>query len=164
MASEPAEALIAANNRHIASDIVNLAFEAARAAVPIVQNSAASSTDHSETAGTGSRTRSKAPIGGVDDSESLAAKTSEFKAQLNKDKALVADLKARLQRASKQNSALLAQSLANAQAQLQLDQSRLDAVSAIAAFENSEHMTETGSPDTLAWPDRRAATLRRSCP
>jgi small-conductance mechanosensitive channel len=150
MASEPAEALIAADDRHIASDIVNLAFEAARAAVPISQNSAASSADHSETAGTGSRIRSKAPIGGVDDGESLAAKTSEFKAQLNKDKALVADLKARLQRASKQDSALLAQSLANAQAQLQLDQSRLDAVSSIAAFENSEHMTETGSPDTLA--------------
>jgi small-conductance mechanosensitive channel len=150
LASEPAEALIAADDSRMAGDIVSLAFEAARAAVSISHNSAAISTDHSATAGTGLRTPSKAPIGGVGDSESLTVKMSQFQAQLDKDKALITDLKGRLQRASEQDRAMLGQSLANAQAQLQLDQSRLDAVSAIAAFEAGEHMTETGSPDTLA--------------
>jgi small-conductance mechanosensitive channel len=148
LAQEPAEALIAADDRHIASDIVNLAFDAARAAIPISQNSSTTNANQAATESAGLRSPANAPTGG--ESETLADKTSRFQAELDKDKTLVADLKARLQRASKQDRALLEQSLANAQARLQLDQSRLDAVSAIAAFEAGEQMTVTGSPNTLA--------------
>jgi small-conductance mechanosensitive channel len=148
LAREPAEALITADNRRMADSIVSLAFEAARAAAPISQNSAPAKPAHAPSATTSLRATSKASTNG-DDTEDLTAKASQFQSQLDKDKALVTDLEGHLRRASSHDRALLEQALANAQAQLQLDQSRFDAVSAIATFESGEHMTETGSPDTL---------------
>ena len=159
LAREPAEALIAADDRRIAGNIVNLAFDAARAAVPISHNSTPISANHAKTAAKNSLASSKNPIGESDDLETLGAKTSELRALLDKDKIQVADLKGRLQRAPSQDRTLLQQSLANAQARLQLDQSRLDAVSAIAAFESGEHMSESGSPNTL---DGQIDELQRS--
>ena len=148
LAREPAEALITADDRRLADSIVSLAFDAARAAAPITQNSTPVTPPHTPAVAAALRAPSKASTGG-DGTEDLAAKASQFQSQLDKDKALVADLEGRLRRASNRDRALLQQTLANAQAQLQLDQSRFDAVSAIASFESSEHMTEAGSPDTL---------------
>lgn len=148
LAREPAEALITADDRRMADSIVSLAFEAARAAAPISQNSAPAKLAHAPSVATTLHAPSKSSATG-DDTEDLAARASQFQARLDKDKALVADLEGRLRRASNRDRALSEQALANARAQLQLDQSRFDAVSAIATFESGEHMTESGSPGTL---------------
>ena len=146
-AREPAEVLIAADDHRIATEIVSLAFEAARAAAAVTQDSTAAEAN-SAIAAAGSHALPKTPAGHTA-SQDLTAKASEIQAQMDKDKASVAQLERRLRNASRQDRPLLQQSLANAQAQLQLDQSRFDAVTEIEDFESGEHVTQPGSPDTL---------------
>jgi len=137
--------LIAADNRRIAGNILDLAFEAARSAAAMIGSNGGIAPSNSANGAAYHSTDAVAQPGGM---ETLAAKQTEAQAQVVNDRALVADLQNQLHRARRHDRPALQQSLANAQAKLQLDQSRLDAIGAIADFESSED-TVTSSPDTL---------------
>jgi small-conductance mechanosensitive channel len=144
---EPAEALIAADERSIADNIVELAFDAARAATAVINQGVGTNGEPASASATTGKnsSSSQAPIR---DAGVLAAKQSEGQAQIARDNAAVVDLQNRLRRAPRRERAALGEALANAQARLQLDQSRLDAISAIAEFESTQH-AGGGSPGTL---------------
>lgn len=148
LAREPAEALIAADNERLAGEVINLAFDAARAAAAIANNgtSAGAASSPEVMKESGSRTSYSAAL--ADDMDALAAKQKAGEAEVAKDNGLITDLQNRLRRASARDRPMLQEALANAQAKLQLDQSRLSAISAIADFESTEH-AGGGSPGTL---------------
>jgi small-conductance mechanosensitive channel len=149
LARAPAEALIAADDQRMAGNILNLAIEAARAAAAMInsEGGASSATPSSSPSGSGNQAPYPAALNG--DMETLAAKQSEGQAQIGSDNSLITDLQNRLHRARRRDRPMLQEALANAQAKLQFDQSRLDAIGEIADFESSEHAGSSGSSGTL---------------
>jgi len=154
LALEPAEALFVTDNRRIADSILNLAFEAARAQAAVINAGAASPSAIGAAEPAAKTTPLANQPAGIaksngDGAVALAARQSEAQALVAKAKSRVQDLQGRLARASGPSRGALQQALTNAQAQLQLEESRLEAISAIAAFETNNNFAEAGSPDTL---------------
>jgi small-conductance mechanosensitive channel len=130
----------------MAGDILTLAFEAARATTAMIGTGGGNMASPAAVAAAGQPTPDTTTLAG--DMAALAAKRADGQAQITKDKGLVAGLQDRLRHARRRDRPAAQDALGDAQAKLQLDQSRLDAISAIADFESSEH-AGSGSSGTL---------------
>ncbi|MGA2408764.1 MAG: hypothetical protein ABSG46_00010 [Candidatus Binataceae bacterium] len=153
LAAAPAEALFAGDNQRLADNILSLAFDAARAEAALISPAAAIPNGGSSGQPSMSAASAAKPSSAIADSDgtaTLADKEAATQAEVTRDKARINDLQSRLKRASGNDRSRLNQAIDNAQSQLQLDQSRLEAISAIADFETNQHVTEAGSADTLA--------------
>jgi small-conductance mechanosensitive channel len=134
LAREPAETLFLADDRQMASDILKLAFESARAEAALLKvtaNATEPTRDMAGLAGT-SQLAGGGPLSGLSD---LLTRRGHSQAEVDRAQAEVKDLETRLAGATKHNRESITRQLVNARGGLDLAQSRVDSLAAMIEFE-----------------------------
>src|SRR6266849_2206379 len=134
LAREPAETLFLADDRQMASDILKLAFESARAEAALLKVTANETQPTREIAGQAgtSQLAGGGPLPGLSD---LLTRRGYAQAEVDRAQAEVKDLETRLAGAAKRNRDSIRRQLVNARGGLDLAQSRVDSLAAIIEFE-----------------------------
>src|SRR6266852_7738080 len=134
LAREPAETLFLADDRQMASDILKLAFESARAEAALLKVTT-NETQPAPAAMAGlagtSSLAGGGPLPGLSD---LLTRRGYAQAEVDRAQAEVKDLETRLAGAAKRNRDSITRQLVNARG-LDLAQSRVDSLAAIIEFE-----------------------------
>ena len=134
---EPGETLYYANSRQTASDILNLAFEYARAQANYIAKTTAKS-DTNAAAAVAPSTQAEVP----GDITILTRRRDEAAAAIVALQARIKSLQARLATVSGRARSATSSELVTAQSELDLAQARADAVGAILQFEASSRLTD----------------------
>ena len=145
LAREPAETLFLADDRQMASDILKLAFESARAEAALIKvtaNATQPTRDMAGQAGT-SQLADGGPLSGLSD---LLTRRGRAQAEVDRAQAEVKDLGSRLAGATKRNRDSITRQLVNARGGLDLAQSRVDSLAAMIEFETGS--TASGKEST----------------
>src|SRR5216683_1765714 len=146
LAREPAETLFLADDRQMASDILKLAFESARAEAALLKVTA-NATQHALGAMAGlagtSQLAGGDPLPGLSD---LLTRRGYAQAEVDRAQAEVKDLETRLAGAAKRNRDSITRQLVNARGGLDLAQSRVDSLAAMIEFETGS--TASGKENT----------------
>ena len=146
LAREPAETLFLADDRQMASDILKLAFESARAEAALLKVTA-NATQHALGAMAGlagtSQLAGGDPLSGLSD---LLTRRGYAQAEVDRAQAEVKDLETRLAGATKRTRDSIRRQLVNARGGLDLAQSRVDSLAAIVEFETGS--TASGKEST----------------
>jgi small-conductance mechanosensitive channel len=145
LAREPAETLFLADDRQMASDILKLAFESARAEAALLKvtaNETQPTRDMAGQAGT-PQLAGGDPLSGLSD---LLTRRSRAQAEVDLSQAEVKDLETRLAGATKRTRDSIRRQLVNARGGLDLAQSRVDSLAAIIEFETGS--TASGKEST----------------
>src|SRR5216683_266945 len=145
LAREPAETLFLADDRQMASDILKLAFESARAEAALLKVTANETQPTREIAGQAgtSQLAGGGPLPGLSD---LLTRRGYAQAEVDRAQAEVKDLETRLAGAAKRNRDSITRQLVNARGGLDLAQSRVDSLAAIIEFETGS--TASGKENT----------------
>jgi small-conductance mechanosensitive channel len=128
LATEPAEILYFADDREMAKNVLNLAFDFARAAVPLVQATAAPAAPGATT----TSTVNGVPVAVVSD---LATRLAQARAGAQSWRAKIAALEGQLRRSSSAQRRALTSQIAAAQSQFKLAQLRAESLKSLANFE-----------------------------
>lgn len=135
LAREPAETLFLADDRQMASDILKLAFESARAESALLKVTA-NATQPALGAPAGPAGTSPlgggGPLSGLSD---LLTRRGRAQAEVDRAQAEVKDLETRLAGATQRNRQSITRQLVNARGGLDLAQSRVDSLAAMIEFE-----------------------------
>ncbi len=145
LAREPAETLFLADDRQMASDILKLAFESARAEAALLKitaNETQPTRDMAGQAGT-PQLAGGGPLSGLSD---LLSRRSRAQAEVDRAQAEVKDLETRLAGATKRTRDSIRRQLVNARGGLDLAQSRVDSLAAMIEFETGS--TASGKENT----------------
>jgi len=145
LAREPAETLFLADDRQMASDILKLAFESARAEAALLKVTTNETQPTREIAGQAgtSQLAGGGPLPGLSD---LLTRRGYAQAEVDRAQAEVKDLETRLAGAAKRNRDSITRQLVNARGGLDLAQSRVDSLAAIIEFETGS--TASGKEST----------------
>jgi len=139
LVSEPDETLFFADDRQIAGEVLRLAFEYARAQAAFL----AKINPNAAVAAAGSTSTQLVATGaGAADLGNIAQSAVSLEAAANALRAKIKDLQARLAKAPARQRAAIAAEIQDLQSQLDLNQARLDALTALTKFENG-----SASPD-----------------
>jgi len=159
LAREPAETLFLADDRQMASDILKLAFESARAEAALLKvtaNATQQTRDMARLAGT-SQLAGGDPLSGL---SGLLTRRSHAQAEVDRAQAEVKDLETRLAGATKRTRDSITRQLVNARGGLDLAQSRVDSLAAIIEFETGS----TGSGKESTGLEAQIDELEHSVP
>ena len=141
LAIEPAETLFVDDDRQMALETVNLAFQYARAAAALLKSEKPPAAPATQASAAGGKAKSEtAALSGL---AGLMAKAQQQENDLNQLKQQAAQLKAESAGAKAARRALLARQLAIVQSQIELTQSRLDSYNALVQFESSTVLSGT---------------------
>src|SRR5713226_8653791 len=145
LAREPAETLFLADDGQMASDILKLAFESARAEAALLKVTANETQPTREIAGQAGTSQPAGgdPLSGLSD---LLSRRSRAQAEVDRAQAEVKDLETRLAGATKRTRDSIRRQLVNARGGLDLAQSRVDSLAAIIEFETGS--TASGKEST----------------